>query len=609
MLRHRGPNAKCRPRRNHQHGLDEYNLKCANVEEDVAGTTSAESFPFRDLLPMHSEELMNSLNDEKAENNLNGIRILRAYLCLEEISVKRQSVLELNILGRLRDFLFHPSEEIQYETCWVLTNIAAGQRSDIQAMLDAFLVKPLISLVQFSVPRVQAQAAWVLGNIAGEGLEFCQLLLKEGVMDSLLYLAPSTKETHQSEDSSRRQVACWLISNICRWGIEDWQEVQKCFDLLEDTLLFTESDDVRAECFWALSRIFQNQHECTVRFLNANVCFHLLEASKIAKPHLQTPALSAISNISATPRYIDELIRFGLLHIIHFILRFRDNFSTQSALQVLNILANITSGNAAQKSHVVDLGMFEELCSILSGAEQALKQEAILVFRNAVDCDAMPDHFRLNILLHLHTMHFYSFNETVYYCREIVGWNGELFKPLTAFISNSYDHPKYLLPAVETLNIIFSRGNEPAVKSLYNFADPNINIYVSSMFQLDPQNFENLWSAYQKARVNGDDLTTLLSKCSVAERSGPDAIPTRVQGTETGIFRPDHIAPVISTPSTSTIQSDMAAFVKEQRLRRRIAADLEKLMQTHLKSHTDVRLGMDGLVDDIVTSMRLVNDS
>ena len=81
-----------------------------------------------------------------------------------------QAVLEANSLSALVPLLSHSKKNIRKETCWVLSNIAAGTIDQLNSL---FLIPELLPLVlrQLSTAEwdVRREATWVISNIATSG--------------------------------------------------------------------------------------------------------------------------------------------------------------------------------------------------------------------------------------------------------------------------------------------------------------------------------------------------------------------------------------------------------------------------------------------------------
>ena len=80
-------------------------------------------------------------------------------------------ILECNAVPRLKELVTHSNREIQKEACWTLSNIAAGTVDQIQAVIDAGCIPPLVKLVQENRAdqEVRSEACWVVLNATSCG--------------------------------------------------------------------------------------------------------------------------------------------------------------------------------------------------------------------------------------------------------------------------------------------------------------------------------------------------------------------------------------------------------------------------------------------------------
>jgi importin subunit alpha-1 len=66
-------------------------------------------------------------------------------------------------------FLISSRKNLIRETCWVISNIAAGSESQIQALIDANLIPSLLVVMQQEPLDVKREAAWALSNMCTGG--------------------------------------------------------------------------------------------------------------------------------------------------------------------------------------------------------------------------------------------------------------------------------------------------------------------------------------------------------------------------------------------------------------------------------------------------------
>jgi hypothetical protein len=87
--------------------------------------------------------------------------------------MQTQYVLNLSVLRVLPSLLDSPKKEIRTEACWMLSNITAGNTSQIQAVIEAGVVPQLVALLNNTAEdddcEVALQAAWAISNAAASG--------------------------------------------------------------------------------------------------------------------------------------------------------------------------------------------------------------------------------------------------------------------------------------------------------------------------------------------------------------------------------------------------------------------------------------------------------
>ncbi|KAL2925503.1 Importin subunit alpha-4 [Bienertia sinuspersici] len=81
-----------------------------------------------------------------------------------------QFVLDNNVLPCLLQLLTqNHKKSIKKEACWTISNITAGNKAQIQAVIEAAIVLPLVQLLQNAEFDIKKEAAWAISNATSGG--------------------------------------------------------------------------------------------------------------------------------------------------------------------------------------------------------------------------------------------------------------------------------------------------------------------------------------------------------------------------------------------------------------------------------------------------------
>ncbi|KAL2464190.1 Importin subunit alpha-2 [Forsythia ovata] len=84
--------------------------------------------------------------------------------------LQTQCIIDHGALPCLSSLLtHHHKKSIKKEACWAVSNITAGNREQIQAVIDAALIGPLVNLLQTAEFEIKKEAAWAISNATSGG--------------------------------------------------------------------------------------------------------------------------------------------------------------------------------------------------------------------------------------------------------------------------------------------------------------------------------------------------------------------------------------------------------------------------------------------------------
>ncbi|KAJ6974146.1 importin alpha-1 subunit family protein [Populus alba x Populus x berolinensis] len=98
-----------------------------------------------------------------------------------------QFVIDNQVLPCLHQLLLqNHKKSIKKEACWTISNITAGNRTQIQAVIEANIILPLVNLLQHAEFDIKKEAAWAISNATSAGShEQIQFLVSQGCIKPL----------------------------------------------------------------------------------------------------------------------------------------------------------------------------------------------------------------------------------------------------------------------------------------------------------------------------------------------------------------------------------------------------------------------------------------
>lgn len=117
------------------------------------------------------------------QDRLNAVRAIRRMLSVPDNPPVKQ-LIDRGVLPVLIRYLSADDDAtLQFETSWALTNLASTDFTRV--VVEAGALPGLVRLLECPTADVREQAAWCLGNIAGDCPELRDRVLQSGALGSL----------------------------------------------------------------------------------------------------------------------------------------------------------------------------------------------------------------------------------------------------------------------------------------------------------------------------------------------------------------------------------------------------------------------------------------
>ncbi|XP_055087095.1 importin subunit alpha-8 isoform X2 [Periophthalmus magnuspinnatus] len=310
------------------------------------------------VTPYSIEDIIKDVKSNSRESQTRGCQAARKLLS-QERNPPLKEIIDAGLLSRFVSFLSMDDEPtLQFEAAWALTNIASGTSWHTQQVVEHGAVPVFIALLASPLLHISEQAVWALGNIAGDGPRYRDVLIDCNVIPALLSrISPDTPVGYLRN-------LTWTLSNLCRN-----KNPSPPMSAVQQT-----------PSLRSIGNIVSGSDTQTQAVIDAGVLNVLPQLMRHPKPSVQKEATWALSNIAAGPsKQIQQLITCGLLPPLVEQLRNGD-FKTQR--EAVWTVTNFTSGGTVEQVvQLVQSGALEAIINLL----QVKDAKIILVILDAIN--------------------------------------------------------------------------------------------------------------------------------------------------------------------------------------------------------------------------------
>eukprot|EP00607_Mallomonas_marina_P008971 CAMPEP_0182416692 /NCGR_PEP_ID=MMETSP1167-20130531/1064_1 /TAXON_ID=2988 /ORGANISM="Mallomonas Sp, Strain CCMP3275" /LENGTH=545 /DNA_ID=CAMNT_0024589699 /DNA_START=38 /DNA_END=1675 /DNA_ORIENTATION=+ len=319
--------------------------------------------------------LMSGLTSEDSSTQVSSLRGFRKLLSAE----KKPPVQECIDCGAVPLFVTYlqrnDNTELQFEAAWALTNIASTDLTRL--VVDCGAVPFLSQLLASPNPEVREQCAWCLGNVAGDGAELRDIVLKNGALTHLL------ANIQQPANLSLLRNCTWTLSNFCRGKPQPpLSAVAPAIPVVAALLQSNCDEDTMIDAAWALSYLSDGDNHRIQAVVESGVVHILVAMLSSARVQSVIPALRTLGNIvSGDDHQTQMVVNANVLPSLTILLSHcKKNIRKESCW----MLSNIAAGNIDQVNLLVNTpDLVPKLLTQLSaGAEWDVRKEAAWVVSN-----------------------------------------------------------------------------------------------------------------------------------------------------------------------------------------------------------------------------------
>lgn len=352
------------------------------VNNFVSDQSSGETTPGK------FSELMQKLSSQDVATMTEGIRGFRKALSVE-CNPPVQECIDVGAVPVFVRYLgFDENTELQFEAAWALTNIASTDRT--QVVVDHDAIPHLVRQLMSGSADVREQCAWCLGNVAGDGPAFRDIILSCGGLEPLL------KNVLNPENVSLLRNCVWTMSNLCRGKPQpDLRVVEPAFEAISVILSNCSDQQTIVDACWALSYLSDGANDRIQKCVDFDVVPQLVQMITSGQTQAIVPALRTLGNIvSGEDHQTQAVVDCNALPaVVPLLSHSKKNIRKETCW----MLSNIAAGNKSQVKALVNTSNLlpQVLLQVSPSSEWDVRKEAAWVISNIATGGSKSDVIKL----------------------------------------------------------------------------------------------------------------------------------------------------------------------------------------------------------------------
>jgi hypothetical protein len=268
------------------------------------------------------------------------------------------------------------SPQLQYESAWILTNIASGTPIQVKTIIDKGAIPLTVKLLTSSSESVRDQAAWVLGNISAESAYYRDLVLDARGLDFLI------QSVEKANRISMIKNASWALSNLCRHKpAPDFEIVKAAIPTLARLCTEFSQEQMLQDITWAFSYLSFGSEYKVEHLVQSQVVPRMVELMSHSVYEVQLAAIRTVGNLTTGTEVHTQLaIDCGALDQLKPLVH---SAKQQVLKEVVWIVSNVAAGSKAQLDSLISADVLPDIIQIGRVCSEEIMKEACYAIANA----------------------------------------------------------------------------------------------------------------------------------------------------------------------------------------------------------------------------------